>query len=275
LIYNRDCWDAQTYDEVSRLVQYRWGQQILQWRKWSENEIVMDAGCGTGLLTKLLAKRVPMGKVYGVDIDSNMIKQAKSNLRDLENIELIRFDFSNVKLPTKLDVIFSNASLHWVRDHAKVFQHFWNMLKYDSSEPSQLLIQCGGYGNLRRILLLARRVTESNEFNEYFTNMYQSWYFAKSDDTTKLLRKIGYVNIKVHLNNDLVSLTNREIYSRFVKTVVLKPFLECLPDDKTRNRYLELFLDEVEKKDTSTSSKKSQTPWSLDYVRLNIIAEKP
>jgi trans-aconitate 2-methyltransferase len=275
LIYNRHCWDAQTYDEVSRLVQYRWGQQILQWRKWSGNEIIMDAGCGTGLLTKLLAQRVPIGKVYGVDIDSNMIKQAKSNLKGLENVELVRSDFSNVKLPTKLDVIFSNASLHWVRDHAKVFQHFWNMLKYDSSEPSQLLIQCGGYGNLQRILLLARRVTELNEFNEYFTNMEQSWYFAKSDDTTKLLRKIGYVNIKVHLNNDRVSLTNREIYSRFVKTVVLKPFLEYFPDNKTRNRYLELFLDEVEKKSTSTSSKKSQTPCSLDYVRLNIIADKP
>jgi trans-aconitate 2-methyltransferase len=235
----------------------------------------MDAGCGTGLLTKLLAQRVPIGKVYGVDIDSNMIKQAKSNLKGLENIELIRSDFSNVKLPTKLDVIFSNASLHWVRDHTKVFQHFWNMLKYDSSEPGQLLIQCGGYGNLQRILLLARRVTELNEFNEYFTNMEQSWYFAKSDDTSKLLRKIGYVNIKVHLNNDRVSLTSREIYSRFVKTVVLKPFLERFPDNKTRNRYLELFLDEVEKKSNRTSSKKSQTPWSLDYVRLNIIADKP
>ena len=275
MIYNRHCWDAQTYDEVSRLVQYRWGQQILQWRKWSGNEIVMDAGCGTGLLTKLLANRVPMGKVYGVDIDSNMIKQAKSNLKGLKNVELVLSDISDVKLPTKLTVIFSNASLHWVRDHAKVFQHFWNMLKYGSSEPSQLLIQCGGYGNLQRILLLARRVTELNEFKEYFTNMDQSWYFAKSGDTTKLLRKIGYVNIKVHLNNDRVSLTNREIYSRFVKTVVLKPFLERLPDNKTRNRFLELFLDEVEKKSTSTTGKKSQTPWSLDYVRLNIIADKP
>jgi hypothetical protein len=26
---------GQTYDEVSRLVQYRWGQQILEWRKWN------------------------------------------------------------------------------------------------------------------------------------------------------------------------------------------------------------------------------------------------
>jgi len=37
----------------------------------------MDAGCGTGLLSRLLAQKVPQGQVYAVDIDSNMLKQAK------------------------------------------------------------------------------------------------------------------------------------------------------------------------------------------------------
>ena len=85
-----------------------------------------------------------------------------------------------------------------------------------------------------------------NEFKVYFANMNQSWYFAKHDDTSKLLGKIGYVSTKVHLHNDCANLADREIYSRFVKTIIMKPFLEHLPDDKTRNRYLELFLDEVE-----------------------------
>lgn len=74
---NKGSWDACTYDQVSRLVQYKWGKQVLGLRKWRGDEIVMDAGCGSGLLTKQLAKKVPRGKVYAVDIDSNMIKQAK------------------------------------------------------------------------------------------------------------------------------------------------------------------------------------------------------
>jgi hypothetical protein len=72
-----------------------------------------------------------------------------------------------------------------------------------------------------------------------------------------------------------VNLADREIYSRFVKTVIMKPFLEHLPDDKIKNRYLELFLEEVEKSSNSTSRKKSQSPWRLDFVRLNIVADKP
>jgi len=272
LISNSDCWDAQTYDEVSRLVQYRWGQQILEWRKWNGNETVMDAGCGSGLLSKLLAQKVPRGKVYAVDKDSNMIKQAKRNLKDLKNVEIVQDDFADVKL-ANLDVIFSNAALHWVHNHAQVFQHFWNMLNCDSTRRRQLLIQCGGYGNLRGILVLLRRVMELNEFKEYFTNMNQPWYFAKPDDTTKLLREIGYISTRVHLHSDRVSLTDREIYSKFVKTVIMKPFLERLPDNKTRDRYLESFLERVETR--NTGSKKSQVLWCLDYVRLNIIADKP
>jgi ubiquinone/menaquinone biosynthesis C-methylase UbiE len=157
---NKGSWDARTYDQVSYLVQYRWGKQVLEWRKWQGNEIVMDAGCGSGLLTKELAKKVPRGNVYAVDIDSNMIKQARNNLQFFDNVEIIQSSFADIKLARKLNVIFSNSALHWVQDHRKVFQNFWEMLKpmnsnnknttigsngYTASSggDSQLLIQCG------------------------------------------------------------------------------------------------------------------------------------
>ena len=86
---NKDSWDARTYDQISRLVQYRLSQQVLEWLKWHGNEIVMNAGCGSGLLTRQLAKLVPRGKVYAVDVDSSMIKQAKNNLQFFDNVEII------------------------------------------------------------------------------------------------------------------------------------------------------------------------------------------
>jgi trans-aconitate 2-methyltransferase len=106
----------------------------------------------------------------------------------LENVELIQSDILDVKLPTKLDIIFSNAVLHWLHDHTRVFQHFWNMLNCDYTRGRQLLIQCGGYGNLREVPTLLRRVMNLNEFKVYFSKMNQPWYFAKPDDTDKLLR---------------------------------------------------------------------------------------
>ena len=57
---NKGKWDARTYDQVSRLVQYRWGIQVLKWRKWRGDEIVMDAGRGS--------VRLPIASVF---IESN------------------------------------------------------------------------------------------------------------------------------------------------------------------------------------------------------------
>jgi len=256
----------------------------------------MDAGCGSGLLTRRLAKRVPRGKVYAVDIDSNMIKRAKNNLQFFDNVEIIQSSFADIRIPRKLDVVFSNSALHWIQDHRKVFQKFWEMLNpmnvsnknddisirskdnNNSESNGQLLIQCGGDGNLQRIISMLERITHLDQFKEYFTDWKQPWYFAKPDDTYKLLQGTGYVNAKVFSSSDCVILPNRRVYSKFVKTVVLKSYLDHLsrdndhPDiDKLGKLFLNVFLGEVEK---CGNNNNSSANWFLDFVRLNIIAQR-
>ena len=83
-----------------------------------------------------------------------------------------------------MDVIFSNSALHWIQDHRKAFQNFWKMLKPMNSDngtdmsidsnsnntsiSGQLLIQCGGYGNLQQIITMLERITDLDEFREQF-----------------------------------------------------------------------------------------------------------
>src|SRR5919205_3969224 len=122
-------WDARTYDTVSITVQLEWGRKLLEKRRWIGNEIVMDAGAGSGNLTKILADKVPNGLIYAVDADSNMVQQAKSNLSGYRNVQVIQSRMEDVKLPTKVDVIFSNAALHWILDQERVFTYFWQLLK--------------------------------------------------------------------------------------------------------------------------------------------------
>jgi trans-aconitate 2-methyltransferase len=276
LRYQKGSWDASTYDQVSRLVQYRWGQRVIKWRKWRGDEIVMDAGCGTGQLTSQLAKHVPRGKVYAVDIDSNMIKQAKKNLKSFDNVDIIQSSFTDVKLPRKVDVVFSNAALHWVLDHRKAFQNFWEMLKpmkdsNGSNNGSQLLIQCGGYGNLQLTITLLERIAHSDSFKAYFVNWKQPWYFAKPADTDAFLQEIGYTDRTIYLHSDRVLFPNRRIYAKFIKTVVMKPYLQHLAVDKDGRKlktlFLDSFLDEIEK-----FPNRLKIRWFLDYVRLNIIS---
>jgi len=143
----------------------------------------------------------------------------------------------------------------------------------------QLLIQCGGHGNLQQTITILEQIIHVDQFKEHFTDWKQPWYFAKTEDTNKLLQEIGYVNTKVYPSSDSIIFPNRQIYSKFVKTVVMKSYLDHLSQDddsdddmidKLKASFLKLFLDEVKK-----CSNKSNRRWFLDFVRLNIIAHRP
>jgi trans-aconitate 2-methyltransferase len=178
-----------------------------------------------------------------------------------------------------------------VQDHRKAFQSFWGMLKLtkihkvdDSNYPSrtdssgQLLIQCRTYGNLQHIITVLERIAHSHQFKAYFTDWKQPWYFAKPDETDKLLEEAGYVNRNVHSTKDSVVFPNRSVYTKFVKTVIMKSYMEHLSvnnhnnsnNEKLKALFFDMFLNEIKK-----YSNKPDEQWRLDFVRLNIVAYMP
>ncbi len=221
----------------------------------------MDAGAGSGNLTKILADKVPYGQVYAVDVDPNMVQQAKANLSGYENVQIFNSSMDNTNLPTHVvDVIFSNAALHWVPDLQRVFLHFWKILKSNG----ELLIECGGHDNLAILISVIFNMIHSDHFREYFVDWKQTWYFPKQDETEKLLKKIGFRDIDVSLSKRPTTLSDRQTFALFVRTVVMKPFINHLPNEK-KEHFLDTFLNEVES---------SSLGWALDSVRLNIFARK-
>jgi len=246
---------------VSSNVQLEWGRKLLERRRWIGNEIVMDAGAGSGNLTKILAGKVPQGQVYAVDADSNMIKQAKSNLSGCRNVQVIHSRMDKVNLPTKFDIIFSNSALHWVLDQEDVYSHFWQLLK----SRGELLIECGARGNVERPLSVIFKIMQSDQFKEHFINWKQPWYFPKPDETKKLLQEARFKDIKVNLSKRTTAFSDRQSFANFVKTVIMKPFLSYLPNAKRKDQFLGVFLAELEE---------SGAGWLLDFMRLGIFARK-
>jgi trans-aconitate 2-methyltransferase len=225
------------------------------------NEIVMDAGAGSGNLTKILADKVPQGHVYAVDADSNMVEQAKSNLSSCGNVQVIHSSMDKVNLPTEVHVIFSNSALHWILGQEGVFLHFWQLLKPNG----ELLIDYGGHGNLERPLSVIFKIMQSEQFKEHFANWKQSWYFPKPDETERLLQKAGFKEIQVDLSSQPTSFPHRQSFATFVKTVIMKPFLGYLPNANTKEQFVDAFLNEFEGQGW---------PWSLEFMRLTISARK-
>jgi trans-aconitate 2-methyltransferase len=258
---NNHSWDAKTYDKVSSNAQLEWGRKLLDKRKWTGNEIVMDAGAGSGNLTKILADRVPYGQIFAVDADPNMVQHARSNLSGWRNVQVIHSSMDKVNLPIELDVIFSNAALHWILNQEDLFSHFWQLLKSNG----ELLIEYGGHGNIERALTVIFKIMQSDQFKEHFVNWKQSWYFPKPDETERLLQKARFRDIQVSLSKRTISFSDGDGFAIFVKTVIMKPFLGYLPNAKKKEQFLDAFLKKI-----------VQSGWalSLDYMRLGIFARK-
>jgi trans-aconitate methyltransferase len=237
------------------------GLKLLDKRTWIGNEIVMDAGARSGNLAKILADKVPQGQVYAVDSDPNMVQQAKSNLSGCSNVQVIQSSMDKVNLPTEVDIIFSNSALHWILDQEGLFSHFWQLLKPNG----ELLIEYGADGNVERPLSVIFKITQFDQFREYFVNWKQSWYFPKPDEIERLLQKAKFRNIQVNLSKRTTIFPDRDSFSIFIRTVIMKPFLGYLTDAKKREQFLDVFLKEFEH---------SGWAWSVDFMRLGISAKK-
>ena len=256
-------WDADTYHDVS-IIQENWADTIIQKRKWTGKENLLDAGCGSGRITKILSKIITEGKIYAIDNDPNMINKATESLKNIENVQVIQEDLlhiDSIDISIKFDVIFSNAVLHWILDHYRIFKNFYDLL----NPKGELLIQCGGYGNLQETISVFNTVKDLPKFSKYFTEWKNDWKFAKPVETENILKMIGYKDIKVYLTEAPAKFDNKNDYSVYLKTVVLGPYLKYLPSEEMKFTFLDTVLSFMEKHHPNLC-------WKLDYVRLNISA---
>lgn len=79
---------------------------------------IVDLGCGTGTVTALLRARWPGAQIVGVDNSQAMLERARAALPDVA-WELD--DLAQWKAAAPVDLLVSNAALHWLEDHATLF----------------------------------------------------------------------------------------------------------------------------------------------------------
>lgn len=89
-------------------------------------QTVYDVGCGAGNVTRLIAARWPQAHISGVDGSAEMLAKAAA---ESPAITWQQADFATWRPPQPVDVIYSNAALHWVERHEPVIAALFAALK--------------------------------------------------------------------------------------------------------------------------------------------------
>lgn len=245
-------WDAETYDAVSD-PQFEWGMEVLERLELRGDEVVVDAGCGSGRVTAELVSRLPDGRVIALDGSAAMVEKAKERLGD--DADYLVSDLLELELSEPVDLVFSTATLHWIPDHDALFRRLRAALK----PGGRLVAQCGGQGNVATHTQVIAAVAADPEYAQHLTRAKGLWNFAGPEETERRLRDAGFGEVRCWLQPKPVQ-PARPL--EFISTVTLGPILDQLPA-ALRRPFAEAVLAA------------SEQPLRLDYVRLNIEATAP
>lgn len=143
----QDTW-KDVYKESAWAGRDRWqkAEELIRQLNLKPESKVADVGCHQGYMTVKLAAVAT--KVYAVDVEQTKLNKLKEILsaRNLTNVELVKGDYDNPKLPSNtLDAVIILDTYHEMDDHDKILQHIKLALK-----PSGRLVLCEAIADSRR-----------------------------------------------------------------------------------------------------------------------------
>lgn len=195
-------WNPEDYHRHSS-AQQTWAHELIGKIDLTGDERVLDLGCGEGKVTAEIAARLPSGSVLGLDLSRDMIAFARTHLppERYPNLRLIEGDMLDLSFDGEFDVVFSNATLHRVADHSRVFSGIACALR----PGGRVLLQMGGKGNAAPVFALADAMLEEGPWKELFDGSLPGYAFYGPEEERRRLVAAGLTPVRVELiDKDMV-----------------------------------------------------------------------
>ena len=242
--------------------QLEWGKKIIDELKLNGNEKVLDLGCGDGLLTKLIAEKVPNGNVLGIDSSSSMIDTAQGIKKN--NLIFVLKNITDINYENKFDIIYSNAALHWVKDHKSLLNKCIKALKVSG----KIRFNFAGEKNCNTFVKVIKKIIGEDDFSWYFKELEWPWFNPSIGEYKDIIGSIPFRDVKVFEEiADRFFLNGNEMI-RWIDQPALVPFIKYIPDEKK-----EMFRSEVINRMLKITKKEDGRCFEI-FRRINIIAIK-
>jgi trans-aconitate 2-methyltransferase len=246
--------------------QQRWGIELLNKLVLQGNERVLDLGCGDGKLTAEIVRRVPYGSVLGIDKSEDMIRFAQEHYQPdvFPNLKFLLLDARNLFFDQEFDVVFSNAALHWVDDHANILLKIRESL----SAGGQVIAQMGGKGNASGILKVLDTMINGEKWADYFSGFSVPYTFHDNQEYKMLLESAGLTVKRIELITKHMVHNGQESLAAWIRTTWL-PYTRRLPENMQTD-----FINEIVDTYIMTRGLDMNSIIPVEMVRLEFEAER-
>ncbi|MEE9260894.1 MAG: methyltransferase domain-containing protein [Candidatus Scalindua sediminis] len=254
--------DGKKYEKASAF-QKEWGNKLISELNLEGNENILDLGCGDGLLTANLAKLVPNGNVIGVDASEGMIEVAKEKERN--NLKFLLMDINEIDLNHhQFDFIFSNATLHWIKNHNQLWANIYKLLNTNGF----VRFNFAADGSSSRFIKVIKETIVSEEYRKYFSEFQWPWYMPSVDEYKNILKDFAFSELNVWCENADRFFPDKEALHGWVNQPGIVPFLEYIPEDK-KELFREIVIEQMIKETLQENGRCFET-----FRRINVLAKK-
>ena len=243
-------WDPQRYQSQNSFV-WQFGESLLELLHPRAGERILDIGCGTGQLTAEIAKSG--ARVVGLDKSAEMLAEARKNFPEVSFVE---GDATNFRFDEPFDAAFSNAALHWVKDHRAAAASIARALRPGGRFVGEL----GGKGCIASVLSGIREALGPR------ADQLCPWNFPSIGEFAPLLERQGLEIGQAFLFDRPTALQGENAMEDWLR-MFGGAYFDGLSADETRGAIArivahlrhDLYRDNV---------------WTLDYRRLRVVARK-
>jgi len=240
-------WDAGLYQDSSSL-QFQLGLMAIDKLDPRDPERILDIGCGNGLLTIELAKKIPMGHVTGIETSAEMFVKAVHNSASLgiPNIRFLNMNALDIIFENEFDAVFSNSAIHWIHDLERMYKRIFNSIKADG----RVMIQTG----LKEINKLVETIIvmlQADRYRPYLTGMALPWRFLSRDENIEILKNSGFMDIEIEMIQDVHRFKTINELSGYLESGPMVPFLSIIPEIE-KDGFKEMFVQTYLGKNNNT-----------------------
>jgi trans-aconitate 2-methyltransferase len=226
----------------------------------AERRAIADLGCGPGQLLPHLRARWPEARIVGIDADPAMLAKARAAYPEANWTQA---DIATWRGDEPLDLVFSNAALHWVADHAAVFPRLMNSLRPGGVLAVQM--PDTGHGAWRQVL---RDLARSPSFSECLGDF---------ETPAHTLDLAGYRRLLQPLSSHLDLWASEYLHALEGETPVAdwtlgaggRPYLDLLPESE-RARFRKTYAEAL----TTLYPREPSGETLFGFRRLFILAVK-
>jgi len=197
---------------------------------------IADVGCGPGNSARMLHARWPEATITGVDNSAEMLAEASAAHPDWKWIQA---DAATWKSEQRFDLVFSNAALHWLPDHAGLFPRLFEMVSPGGALAVQM--PANFHAPSHRIM---GEVAQDPRWRDALENASAgigveplSFYYDLLQARAALLDlwETEYLHI----------LDGPDAILEWIRGTGMRPYLQALADDQQRKQFQEMCLERL------------------------------